>query len=180
MTTVITTYKVQTPNEAKIYIGITTCSFKRLISTMKSRFTHYKVTEDIEKKTLYHHVCFELIEKGALFSILEEYECKPGQNIQQAKFDLMTKHTANIDPTILIKPKRPFRPEYRRAIIDKRYRETHRQKNNMKQREKKTCDICHGKYTRANRYNHLATTKHAQAVFNNIADANIQPPENIL
>ena len=163
--TTITVYKIEAKNDPRIYISVTTCTFSRLVSTMKSRFLQYGLTNDTKKKTLYHHVCFDLLEKDATFTNLEEYECKPNERNQTVKLLLMTKHIAGIDPAILIKPKRPLKQEFKRALIDKRYRASHRIENNAKQREKRTCDICHGRYTRANKYNHLATTKHAQAVF---------------
>jgi hypothetical protein len=161
--TTITVYKIESKNDPRIYISVTTCTFSRLVGTMKSRFLQYGLTDDQKKKKLYHHVCFDLLE-NATFSNLEEYECKPNERNQTVKLNLMTKHCANIDPTILIKPKRPLRQEYKRQIIDRRYRANHRVENNTKQREKRTCDICHGRYTRANKYNHLNTTKHRQTL----------------
>lgn len=162
--TTITVYKIEAKNDPRIYISVTTCTFSRLVSTMKSRFLQYGLTNDTKKKTLYHHVCFDLLEKDATFTNLEEYECKPNERNQTVKLNLMTKHIEGIDATILIKRKRPLKQEFKRQLIDRRYRENHRLENNTKQREKRTCDICQGKYTRANKYNHLATTKHAKAV----------------
>ena len=176
--TTITVYKIEAKNDPRIYISVTTCTFNRLVGTMKSRFLQHGLTDNAEKKRLYHHVCFELLEKDATFTNLEEYECKPGERNQTVKLNLMIKHTTNIDPNILIKPKRPLKPEYNRALIDRRYRANHRAENNTKQREKRTCDICHGRYTRANKYNHLATTKHAQAV--SLLSGNQQQNRNIV
>ena len=180
--TTITAYKIEAKNDPRIYISVTTCTFSRLVGTMRSRFLQYGLTDDAKKKKLYDHVCFDLLEKDATFTNLEEYECKPDERNQTVKLNLMTKHIAGIDATILIKPKRPLKQEFKRQLIDRRYRANHRVENNTKQREKRTCDICHGKYTRENKYNHLATTKHAQAVFKNIIQdvALIQPPQNIL
>ncbi len=170
--TTITVYKIEAKNDPRIYISVTTSTFNRLVGTMKSRFLQHGLTNDAEKKRLYNHVCFQLLEKDATFTNLEEYECKPHERNQTVKLNLMIKHTTNIDPTLLIKPSRPFKPEYKRALIDRRYRDSHRIETNLKQREKRICDICQGRFTRANRYNHLLTTKHSQAVFRQIATTN--------
>ncbi len=181
MTTKLIAYKVQSPNSPKIYIGVTTTPFKRLLGIMKSRFAQYLYTTDAEKKKRYHHVCFEILEsedvcgrdllERKMIVILEEYDCTPTDDIKLMKQTFMAKHTTDISPDILIKPKRPLKPEYKRIFIDRRYREKNKEKNNTKQREKYECEICRGKYTRANKYNHLLTTKHTQAVFRQIVTA---------
>ena len=85
------------------------------------------------------------------------------------KVQLMEKHTSQIDPAVLIKLKRPLKPEFERNLIDRRYRAKNKDDINQKQRYKYTCQICRGKHTRANRYNHQQTAKHKVAVLAQIA-----------
>jgi len=168
MTTIITVYKLEDEKTSQRYVSVSTAPFNRLVGTMISRFHQYKITNDNEKKKLYHHACFPLLEKGATIVKLEEYECKPNDNIRNMKVQLMEKHTSQIDPTVLIRLKRPLKPEFKRSLIDKRYRAKNKDNINEKQRDKRTCDICKGKYTRANKYNHQQTTKHAKAIADQI------------
>jgi len=169
MTTTITVYKLEDEKTSQRYFSVSTAPFSRLVGTMTSRFNQYKTTDDNEKKKLYHHACFPLLEKGATIVKLEEYECKPHDNIRNMKVQLMEKYTSQIDPAVLIRLKRPLKPEFKRSLIDKRYRAKNKDNINQKQRDKRTCHICLGKYTRANRYNHQQTTKHKVAVLAQIA-----------
>jgi hypothetical protein len=169
MTTTITVYALQDEKTSQRYVSVTTAPFSRLVGTMTSRFHQYKTTDDNEKKKLYHHACFPLLEKGATIVKLEEYECKPNDNIRNMKVQLMEKYTSQIDPAVLIKLKRPLKPEFERNLIDRRYRAKNKDNINEKQRYKYTCQICQGKHTRANRYNHQQTTKHKTAVLAQIA-----------
>ncbi len=164
MTTTITVYKLEDPITSQKYVSVTTASFKRLVGIMTSRFNQYQITDDIEKKKLYHHACFPLLEKYAKIVMLEEYECKPTDDIRNMKVQLMEKYTKEVDPNNLIKLKRPLKPEFKRSLIDKRYRAKNKDNINQKQRDKRTCHICLGRYTRANKYNHQKTTKHTTAV----------------
>jgi len=168
MTTIITVYKLEDEKTSQRYVSVSTAPFSRLVGTMTSRFNQYKITNNNEKKKLYHHACFPLLEKGASIVKLEEYECKPNDNIRNIKVQLMEKHTSQIDPNNLIKLKRPLKPEFKRSLIDRRYRAKNKDNINEKQRDKRTCDICKGKYTRANKYNHQQTTKHAKAIADQI------------
>jgi hypothetical protein len=86
------------------------------------------------------------------------------------KVQLMEKHTSQIDPTVLIRLKRPLKPEFKREPIDRRYREKNKDNINQKQRDKRTCQICQGRYTRANKFNHASTKKHTQAIKDQIAN----------
>ncbi len=85
-------------------------------------------------------------------------------DIRNMKVQLMEKYTKEVDPNNLIKLKRPLKPEFKRSLIDKRYRAKNKDNINQKQRDKRTCHICLGRYTRANKYNHQKTTKHTTAV----------------
>jgi len=174
MTTIVTAYKVETLTDdeksSEKYVSITTGPFHRLVATMTSRFKQYKITTDDHKKKLYHHACFPLLEKGAVIVKLEEYECKPLDDVRNIKVQLRNKYVEQIDPTILIKLKRPLIPEFKREPIDRRYREKNKYTINEKQRQKEKCRICHGRYTRANKFNHQQTTKHTKAIMDQIAN----------
>ena len=92
--------------------------------------------EEQDKMKLYHHACFELLKNGTI-SLMEEYECKPGENVNTRKATLMTKHMVTVDDTIRIEPKRKFDSEINEAKIEDR-------KKRRREADKKFYQI-HGK-----------------------------------
>ena len=186
--TTITVYKIQSPESKKIYIGLTTLSFHRLVITMKSRFRQYvnlleiktPTTEEQDKIKLYYNVCFELFLDSNYLNLpanlitdyqiekrmtqLARYECSPTENIFVIKRALTRKFTVEINPEILIKQPCMFKiKDFKindRKSRDTRYKEKHRETINNKQKEKNVCQVCQGWYATANKKKHLATKKH--------------------
>jgi hypothetical protein len=191
--TTLTIYKVHSPETKKVYIGASTSSFHRLSILITSRYRQYTnlleiktpTQEEKDKMKLYHHACFEVLKNGTI-SLMEEYECKPNENVNLTKSLLMAKHMATVDETTRIDPKRKFDStinedriearKKRKKETDRKYYQTHGkiydrqhakeyyQKNRASilagQKVKQRCQICNIIHTKATAHKHHLSPKH--------------------
>jgi hypothetical protein len=166
---IITIYKVQSPESKKIYIGVSVSPFDRLVRTMNSRFRQYKelenkilTKEEQNKMKVYHHICFELLEIGGIITQLAYYECNPTDDISLKKNKLISKFTTQVDPNILITPKRLFKNN--RKQYDIKYVQKNKEILRQKALKPHVCEICNGRYVTVNRKTHLSSKKHLSAL----------------
>ena len=121
--------------------------------------------EEKDKMKLYHHVCFELLRNGTI-SLLEEYECKPDENVNMRKATLMSKHMMTVDEKMCIEPKHKY--DYNKKAYDTRYYlkngtkyyQANREKVLMKLKVKQICPICNHTHSKGGAHTHQNSKKH--------------------
>ena len=168
-------YTIRHPASKKYYIGSTCQKYlSRYFNSNKSAYICGRLTKTVNK-------LFDIGVDDCYIELLENYPCNDKNELTKREGELIRLHKNNLvnkrieGRTIKeycvdnIETKKKYDEQYRidnsETIKQKRkeYRIDNNDKLKQKQNEKHNCD-CGGKYTNANKLQHIKTTKHKKYI----------------
>jgi hypothetical protein len=152
-------YSIRSYQTNKVYYGSTIQLLCKRLSKHVNDFNAY------QRGNFNNITSFEILKyEDAYIELVENFPCNSKVELEKREGEIIRENENAVNRIIVGRTREEYRKDNKDHINqnNKQYRKINKAILNINQNKKNSCFLCGGKYTQANKSQHLKTTKHQQ------------------